>query len=124
MVLEGTERQVVDNLFKAMQMGPDGEELMMSLFADDAVLIEPFSGEPRTHEGIDAVREAFRDSWKEPPPPDMKLVLDRADRDGERVRAEWTCTSPVFPAPMKGYDLFTMRDGKITRLEIVMSEGS
>ena len=50
----------------------------------------------------------------------MKLVLDRADRDGDRVRADWTCTSPVFPAPMKGYDLFTIQDGKIARLEIVM----
>lgn len=124
MALDATDKKIVDNLFKAMQMGPDGEELMMSLFADDAVLIEPFSGKPRTHEGLDAVREAFRDSWKEPPPPDMKLVLDRADRDGDRVRAEWTCTSPVFPAPMRGYDLFTIRDGKITRLEIVMPEGS
>lgn len=37
--------------------------------------------------------------------------------DGDRVRADWICTSPVFPAPMKGYDLFTIRGGKI---EIVM----
>ncbi len=124
MPVDAVEQQVVDNLFKAMQMGPGGEELMMSLFADDAVFIEPFSGEPKTHEGFDAIREAFRDSWKEDPPPDMKLVLDRADRDGDRVRAEWTCTSPVFPAPMKGCDLFTIQDGKITRLEIVMLDES
>ena len=123
MAVDETQQSLVDNLFKAMQMGPEGEELMMSLFAADAVLIEPFSGEPRTHEGFDAVREAFRETWKEPPPPDLKLVLDRADRDGDRVRADWTCTSPVFPAPMKGYDLFTIRDGKIARLEIVMVEG-
>ena len=96
----------------------------MSLFADDAVFIEPFSGEPKTHAGFEVIREAFRDSWKEPPPPDMKLVLDRVDRDGDRVRAEWTCTSPVFPAPMKGCDLFTIRDGKIARLEIVMLDES
>ena len=92
----------------------------MSLFADDADFIEPFSGEPRTHEGFEAIREAFRDSWKEDPPPDMKLILDRAYRDGDRVRADWTCASPVFPAPMKGYDPFTIRGGKIARLEIVM----
>lgn len=71
------------------------------------------------NEGVEA-REAFRDSWKEDPPPDMRLVLDRADRDGDRMRAVWTCTSPAFPAPMKGYDLFTIRGGKIARLEIVM----
>ena len=96
------------------------------LGAPDLILITgdlAFSGKPRTHEGFDAVRDAFRDTWKEPPPPDMKLVLDRADRDGEHVKADWTCTSPVFPAPMKGYDLFTIRDGKIARLEIVVIEG-
>ena len=120
MTLEATERRLVDNLFKAMQMGPGGEELMMSLFADDAVFIETFTGEPRTHEGFEAIRQAFRDSWEEEPPPDMKLILDRADRDGDQIRADWTCTSPVFPAPMKGYDLFTIRDGKIQRLEVVM----
>ena len=120
MSIDASERQVVDNLFKAMQMGPGGEELMMSLFAEDAVLVEPFSGEPRIHEGFEAVREAFRDSWKDEPPPDMKLILDRADRDGELVRADWTCTSPAFPAPMKGYDLFTIRDGKIERLEVIV----
>lgn len=120
MSVEAEEQRIVDNLFKAMQMGPAGEELMMSLFADDAVLIEPFSGKPQTHDGFEAVREAFRDSWKEESPPDMKLVLDRADRDGELVRADWTCTSSVFPAPMKGYDLFTIQAGKIVRLEIVL----
>jgi hypothetical protein len=120
MPVDAVEQQVVDNLFKAMQLGPGGEEFMMSLFADDAVFIEPFSGEAKTHEGFEAIREAFRDSWKEESPPDMKLILDRADRDGDRVRADWTCTSPVFPAPMKGYDLFTIRGGKIARLEIVM----
>lgn len=120
MSIDNVERGVVDNLFKAMQMGPEGEELMMSLFDEDAVFIEPFSGEPKTHEGFEAIREAFRDSWKEPAPPDLKLVLDRADRDGDRVRADWTCTASVFPAPMKGYDVFTIRGGKISRLEIVM----
>ena len=121
MPITDVEQHVVENLFKARQAGPGGEELMMSLFADDAVFIEPFGGEPRTHEGIDAIRSAFLDMWREPPPPDMKLDLLRADRDGNRVRAEWTCTSPVFEAPMNGFDLFTIDNGKITRLEVVMT---
>ena len=120
MPISESEQQVVDSLFKAMQSGPGGETLMMSLFDEDAVFIEPFAGEPRTHEGLPAIREAFMDMWNEPPPPDMKLTLLRADRDGNLVRADWTCTSPVFEAPMNGYDLFTIEDGKIARLEVVM----
>ena len=96
---------------------------MMSLFTEGAVFVEPFAGETRTHEGIPAIREAFMDMWKEPPPPDMELKLLRADRDDNFVRADWTCTSPVFEAPMNGYDLFTIEDGKIARLEVVMTTG-
>lgn len=116
------QRQTVDDLFRAMQTGSGGEEAMMSLFTDEAVLIEPFSGQPRTHAGKPAIRESFRDQWKNPPP-DLTLVLDRVDLDGPHVRAEWTCTSPVFPSPMRGYDLFTLDTaGKIVRLEIIVTE--
>ena len=116
------QRKIVEDLFKAMQMGPGGEESMMDLFADEAVLIEPFLGEPQTHTGRTAIRQSFRDQWKNPAP-DLTLVLDRVDLDGPQVRADWTCTSPVFPSPMRGYDLFTLNaDGKIARLEIIVTE--
>lgn len=116
------QRKTVDDLFRAMQTGPTGEEAMMSLFSDDAVLIEPFSGQAQTHVGTPAIRHSFRDQWKNPPP-DLTLVLDRVDLDGADVRAEWTCTSPVFPSPMRGYDLFTLdSSGKIRRLEIIVTE--
>ena len=114
-------RGVVDNLFKAMQAGPAGENAMMALFAEDAVFIEPFSGQVQTHQGEQAIRECFKEMWREPAP-DMKLVLERVDMDGDRVRADWTCTSPVFPKPMCGYDLFTISSGKISRLEIVVTD--
>jgi hypothetical protein len=105
-----------------MQAGPDGEEQMMALFAAEAVFIEPFSGAPQTHRGVDAIRASFRDQWTNPLP-DLQLVLDRVDLDGDTVRADWTCTSPVLPAPMRGYDLFTLgADGKIVRLEIVVTD--
>lgn len=114
-----SDRTVVENLFKAMQAGPEGERLMMSLFHDDAVFIEPFGGQPMTHGGHDAIRESFRQQTAHPLP-DMKLTLDRVDMDGAIVRAEWTCSSSAFPAPMRGYDLFTIKNGKIARLEIVV----
>ena len=119
-VSEG-DRQLVDDVFRVMQSGPDGAGEMLSLFSDDAVFIEPFSGTPRTHHGKDEIRDAFLDMERDPVP-DLKLVMDRLDLDGEQLRAEWTCTAPVFPAPMKGYDLFTIRAGKIARLEVVVTD--
>jgi len=122
MGISAQQRKAVEGVFKAMQSGPGSEDAMMALFADGAVFIEPFSGEPQTHVGKDAIRGSFRDQW-ENPLPDLQLTLDRVDLDGPLVRAEWTCTSPVFSTPMRGYDLFTLNDdGKIARLEIVVTE--
>jgi hypothetical protein len=116
------QRKVVEDLFRAMQAGPDGEDAMMRLFAEDAVFVEPFSGTVRTHEGKTAIRQSFQDQWKNPLP-DLQLTVDRLDLDGGQVRAEWSCTSPVLPAPMRGYDLFTIdAAGRITRLEIVLTD--
>lgn len=114
-------QSVVDRFFKAMQAGKDAEGELLALFTDDAVLTEPFTGEPRTHTGIVAVRDSFRCTW-EAPVPDVKLEVNRVDLDGPRVRAEWTCTAPAFPNPIRGHDLFDIRDGKIARLEIVVTE--
>ena len=113
--------KVIEQLFKAMQMGPGGEEDLMVLFAEDAVFIEPFAGEPRTHEGKEAIRGSFRNMWSEPES-DLRLVLDRVDVDGEQLRAEWTCTSSAFATPMKGHDLFTIASGLISRLEIIITD--
>lgn len=122
MHVNAQQRNTVEKLFKAMQAGPDGEAAMVDLFADDAVLIEPFAGEPQTHRGTEAIRQSFRDQTNNSPP-DLTLEVDRVDLEGALIRAEWTCTSPAFPSPMRGYDLFTLNDaGKITRLEIVVTE--
>jgi ketosteroid isomerase-like protein len=120
MAVHASDQSVVENLFKAMQAGPSGESLMMSLFHDDAVFIEPFSGRPVTHNGREAIRASFRQQ-NEHPLPDMKLTLDRVDLDGPLVRAEWTCSSSAFAEPMRGHDLFTIKDGKISRLEIIVT---
>jgi SnoaL-like domain len=122
MGINARERKVVEGVFRAMQSGPGGEEALMALFDERAVFVEPFSGEPHTHVGKDAIRGSFRDQWKDPLP-DFRLRLDRVDLDGRQVRAEWTCTSSVFPTPMRGYDLFTLNDdGKIARFEIIVTE--
>jgi ketosteroid isomerase-like protein len=109
--------QIVDAYFEAMRAGKSGVDELLALFADDATYIEPFSGESRTHLGIDAIRDCILGSL-ESPPPDMTLEVDRVDVDGGTVRSEWTCRSPAFPQPMKGVDVCLVEDGKIRRLEV------
>lgn len=114
------DRGLVDRFFQAMRTGPSSEPELMALFAEDAVLVEPFTGHPRTHQGKAAIRDSYRESWKSPPP-DMKITLHRVDLDGDCIRTQWTCTSPAFPGPMRGEDRFTLRDGRIHRLETTVA---
>ena len=60
------DREVVANLFKAMQAGPAGEKELLALFAEDAVLVEPFSGRVQTHEGKPAIEASFRGMFENP----------------------------------------------------------
>jgi ketosteroid isomerase-like protein len=115
------ERKVVEELYQAMQAGPAGEAAIMALFADDAVLVEPFTGQPRTHSGKAAIRAALATMWQGRAP-DLVLTLDRVDIDGDSVRAAWTCTSSVLPGPLRGRDCLTVRSGQITFLEITITE--
>ncbi len=114
------DRNLIESLYKAMQAGPAGESAMLDLFTEDAVFVEPFGGEPKTHTGLSAIRATFQDMCKEPLP-DMRLQLDRVDLDAGRVRAAWTCYSSAFSEPMRGIDHFTIEHGKIKRLEIIVT---
>lgn len=113
-----SDRSLIEQVAAAMQAGPDGKEQMMALFTEDAVMVEPFAGHPQTHEGKEAVRTRYYEMVAEPRPPDFRLMLDRLDSDGKQVISEWTCTSSVFPAPMRGVSTYTIHEGKIKRLEI------
>lgn len=110
-------RDVVQAYFKAMQAGPDGGDALFALFADDAVYTEPFSGEIRTHSGRSAIEAYLRGSWVTAPP-DLVLTVDRIDVEGAVVTSLWTCDSPIFERPMRGQDVCTVRDGRITRLHV------
>jgi len=123
MAISPDERSLVDRYFAAMQAGAEGEQEMVSLFGDDAEYIEPFSQQGRrtSHKGIGAIRAFFHESFQGPTSGNVKLTLDRLDVDGNQLRADWTCEMPMFPAPFSGYDLYTIRDGKIQRLEINLS---
>ncbi len=100
-----------------MQAGAEAADDLFGLFADDAVYVEPFSGESRTHEGKAAIETCLRGGW-ENTPPDLALEVNRIDVDGDSVRSEWTCTSPAFEAPIKGIDQCTVENGLIVRLVV------
>lgn len=52
-------------------------------------------------------RSVMREGWRSP------IAVD-----GDTVRAEWTCYSPAIPGGSgHGENVFTLRDGKIVRLE-------
>jgi ketosteroid isomerase-like protein len=117
MTLEPASQAIIDRYFEAMQVGLPAAEAYTALFADDAVLIEPFSGQPRTSTGPAAIRASFEESVRNRPP-DMSLTVDGVSLMDGSIRSDWTVSSPVFPAPMRGYDLCTIRNGKIARLEV------
>ena len=109
---------VAASYFEAMRGGEAKLQELLAHFADDATYVEPFSGETRTHEGLQAITTCLTQSL-ENRPPDMTLEVNRVDVDGDVVRSQWTCASPAFPHPMPGEDTCTVRQGKIQRLEVV-----
>lgn len=110
------DRDVVQGVFDAMQMGPAGEHKMMALFAEDAVFTEPFNGAPNTVNGKAAIRARFLEMWSGDGPHDLALTIDQIDAAEGKVRVEWTCRSAAFLTPMIGVDFFTMENGLIKEL--------
>jgi hypothetical protein len=108
---------VSQRFFAAMQTGASAESEMMSLFADGATYVEPFSGRSTTHTGKAAIRGAFVRGWRSPMP-DMTISVDRIDVDGDEVTAHWTCRSPALPGGEgRGVTVFKLANGLIVRLE-------
>lgn len=110
---------VIAQYMRAMQGGPECEEDLLAMFTEDAVYIEPYAGEPQTHDGKPAIK-AWVQAQSQMRPPDLTISVDRLDVEQGQVRADWTCRSSVFPGPMRGYDVYSIRDGRIARLETRM----
>lgn len=106
---------VIERYFAAMQLGPDGHDALAELFAVDAEYFEPFSGRS-PHRGRDSIR-AYLAAAAPEAPPNIRLHVERLDIDGDQVTATWRCESPAFAVPSRGRDRFTVRSGRIQRLE-------
>jgi len=119
--VQAQDRSVVERYLAAMQAGPGGLDDLVALFEDDAVYVEPFTGQPQVHTGKAEIR-AFFEAALESHLRDVRLTLERLDLDGERLRSVWTCDLPALSAQMRGFDLVTLNAGRITRLETTVTE--
>ena len=102
-----------------MQRGPEGEDELLALFAEDATYVEPFSG--GEHHGRDAIGAWLRSSWDDQPP-GLRITVERLEVVEHIVEATWVCESEAFVRPARGRDRFTIRNGQIARLETELLE--
>ncbi len=106
----------ITNFFLAMQAGAIGADALMALFAEDAVYVEPFTGEVRRHEGRDAILKAMALGW-EMPMIDTRIEVLSAQVEGEVVDLAWACHSPSIPGGRgSGRNRFILREGLIVEL--------
>ena len=101
-----------------MQRGPDGIDALVELLADDAVWVEPFTG--GVYEGRTAIQAFLRSP--QGPQPNMQITIERIDVGADAVTTAWVVESSTFAKPLRGQDRFTIRDGKIARLETTLLE--
>ena len=119
MAVSARDEAIVKTFVRSMQMGPAGEDAIVDLFAEDGVYVEPLTsgnGIVQTHRGKAAIRRALNQGLKWNPP-DFRVSLDRLEIEENELVAYWTCTSAALPGPMTGTDRYTIRAGKIARLE-------
>ena len=111
---------VVGRYFAAMRRGAAAEEELVALFHADAVYSEPFSDDAPAV-GIDAIRARFRKGWEQPLP-DMEIDVLSVEVDGLNARSRWECRSPALPEPVRGEDRYEIREGRIARLDVTISD--
>lgn len=106
----------IANFFLAMQAGPSGAELLGSIFADDAVYSEPFSGQSEPHRGRDAILAAFAASRSDDFD-DAVITLGAVEIEDDRITVKWTCYSRAIPGGSgSGTNVFTIAGGKVVSL--------
>jgi SnoaL-like domain len=115
----------IANFFAAMQAGRAAATEMEAAFAEDALYIEPFSGQVQRHRGRAAIMQAMARGW-DYPLPEMRIRIDHAETAGPEIRIRWTCLSPGLPGGRgSGTNRYRMRpDGLIAELETVLEMGA
>jgi hypothetical protein len=109
-------RRTIEGYMAAMRRGPEAEEEMVALFAEDAVYDEPFSGHAPAV-GVGAIRDRLRLGWQTPLP-DLELDISTVEIVGDTAVVTWECRSSAFDAPARGRDRYEFRGGKIAALRV------
>ena len=106
----------ITNFFLAMQAGPSGQDLLGTLFAEDAEYSEPFSGQEAPHRGRTAILAAFAGSRTDEFD-DAVIHLGSVEIVDETITVSWTCYSKAIPGGQgSGKNVFRLKDGKIISL--------
>lgn len=112
--------ELVGRHFAAIRGGPDAEDELLALFADDAEYVAIADDARQRHVGHDQIRAGVRGA-RAVVPWGAWLCVDRVEVAGQRVRADWTCHSPAFALPVRGVNEYTIRAGKIVRLQTTLT---
>lgn len=91
---------------------------ILAHFTDDAVFEAPRGSEPRgtRFEGLAAIREGFAARFAGIP--DIRYQDDAHFVDGDRGASEWTLSGTTTDGQrieVRGCDLWTFRDGKVSK---------
>jgi SnoaL-like protein len=114
------ETDLVGRHFAAMRGGPDAEDELLALFAEDAEYVAVAADARHRHVGRDQIRAGVRGT-RAVVPWGAWLNVDRVEVVGQRVRAAWTCHSPAFALPVRGVNEYTIQGGKIVRLQTTLA---
>ena len=114
------ERDDAMEMLRAIAAAFDGHDLegIMAHFSDDAVFESPRGPDPwgQRFVGKEAIRGAFAGRFSGIP--DVRYQEDDHFVDGDRGASEWTLsgtTTAGQPIEVRGCDLWTLRDGKVTK---------
>lgn len=111
---------LIHRYFAAMRRGAEAESDLLAMFHADATYIEPFTADDPAV-GIEQIQQRFRKGW-ESPLPDLELDVLAIEIDGSVASSRWECRSPGLARPIRGEDVYEIRDGRIARLEVRMLE--
>lgn len=111
----------ISRYFAAMRKGPDGEQELLALFAEDAVYREPFIKPGNPAVGRDEIRQRLQTGWARAIP-DLELDVLTVSIEDTVATSTWECRSPAFPGPVRGTDRYRFRDGLIVELDVSIDD--
>lgn len=97
---------------------------LAALFSSVGAVLESFTmtptGDPYRHEGREAVREYFHQSFSGAPWRAMRIVGFEPGPTPQQTRMRWEYMDPRLAEPVAGHNVFTVAAGEIFEAQIVL----